>query len=318
MDIGEMGAPMPGYSGITWADYDNDGFLDAAVGVEHGLLGLYRNLAGQGFTNMAASAFPAEVTDSIPYWAGDYDNDGWQDLLAYSFDPAIPPVLYHNNGDGTFTPRNVGGPTSAVLGGLFWGDYNNDGFLDVLVLYGPGTRNALFQHNGNTNHWLKVRLDGRASNRSGIGAKVRVLAAIGGRAFWQMREISGQGTGIDNGLIAHFGLGDATKVETLRIEWPSGIVQDLQNVATNQFLTVVESQSYTNARPQFSGVTSGPGGLQLSMTEPAAGATYILEASTDLVSWTKLMARKSVGGTSQFTDTHAASIPSRYYRLQVP
>ena len=60
-------------------------------------------------------------------------------------------------------------------------------------VYDAGVRNSLFRHNGNTNHWLKVKLDGRASNRSGIGAKIRVLATIGGRTFWQMREISGQG-----------------------------------------------------------------------------------------------------------------------------
>jgi hypothetical protein len=134
-----------------------------------------------------------------------------------------------------------------------------------------------------------------------------------------MREItcenalSGQ-----NGLLAHFGLGDATNVTTLRIEWPSGIVQELPNVAANQFLTVVESQNYVGARPAFTKATKDASGLQLSITEPDATKCYILEASTDLVNWTKLLARTSIGVTTSYTDTRATNYPSRFYRLQVP
>ena len=119
-------------------------------------------------------------------------------------------------------------------------------------------------------------------------------------------------------LIAHFGLGDATKATTLRIEWPSGIVQELPNVAANQSLTVVESQGYTNTPPQIASAVKDASGLRLAITEPAAGARYILEASSDLITWTKLQARTSAGGTCQFTDTHSADYAQRFYRLQVP
>jgi hypothetical protein len=320
MDIGEMKKGTGLYTFPSWADYDNDGFLDAVVWAQSGLLSLYRNLAGLGFNNVAASAFPSPLTNAVAFWVGDYDNDGWQDLVVNDWSGAYPSALYRNNGDGTFTREYVGGPTSAVGGYYVPGDYNNDGFLDILVIFSPNTRNLLFRHNGNTNHWLKVKLDGRASNRSGIGAKVRVNATIGGRTFSQMREISGQGPGADNGLLAHFGLGDATNVTTLRIEWPSGIVQELQNVATNQFLTVVESQSYSpaNIRPSFTSATKDSSGSQLSFIEPVANARYILEASTDLVNWTKLLARTSAGVTTNYTDTRATNYASRYYRLQVP
>jgi hypothetical protein len=320
MDIGELKKGKEGYTSIIWADYDNDGLPDALAGVERGLFGLYRNLAGQGFTNVAASAFSSPLTNATWGFAVDYDNDGWQDVVVGFWDWQNRPVsLFRNNGDGSFTRQLVGGPTSLVGGSLYWGDYNNDGFLDLLVNYNPGIRNSLFQHNGNINHWLKVKLDGRASNRSGIGAKVRVNAIIGGRSFWQMREISGQGSyNADNGLIAHFGLGDATNVTTLRIEWPSGIVQVVTNVAANQFLTVVESQGYAGAPPEFSDVTNGSDAAQLSFTEPLAGSRYILEASTNLVTWTKLMARTSAGSTAQFTDTGATNYTRRFYRLQLP
>ena len=123
---------------------------------------------------------------------------------------------------------------------------------------------------------------------------------------------------MDNGLIAHFGLGDSTNITTLRIEWPSGIVQELQNVTNNQFLTVVEQQGYSGARPSFAGATKATNGLQISITEPAADARYVLEGSADLLSWTKLMAKTSVGGTAQYTDTSAANNTKRFYRVVVP
>ena len=143
---------------------------------------------------------------------------------------------------------------------------------------------------------------------------------INGQPISQTRELTGENAiAGQNLLLTHFGLGDATNVTTLRIEWPSGLVQELPNVTANQFLTVVECQGYVGAPPQFSGVTTnGTGGLQLSFAEPATNARYILEASSDLVCWTKLMARTSAGGTALFTDTGTTNYPKRFYRLQVP
>ena len=173
-----------------------------------------------------------------------------------------------------------------------WTDYNNDGFLDLFVSHGNGNPhpNFLYQNNlpalGNENHWLKVRLEGRISNRAGIGAKVSVQATVGGRTFWQMRGISGSSIGNADGplLIAHFGLGDTTNVTTLRVEWPSGIVQELSNVAADQHLTIVESQVTPppGPAPAVAVANASAAGLQLTIQEPAAGARYALEASTDL------------------------------------
>jgi hypothetical protein len=312
---------------VTWGDYDNDGYPDAFLPSWFYTNALFKNLQGQGFTNMAGTAgLELAMASQGSAW-GDYDNDGWLDLYVGSYEgqPNYPGggALFHNNHDGTFTritsgsPANEGGRIVAPA----WGDYDNDGFLDLYVACGDGSaqRNLFYRNNGNSNHWLKVNLVGKTSNRLGIGAKVKVLANIGTQSVWQMRTITGQHSWIgDNGLLAHFGLGDATNVTTLRIEWPSGIVQEIQNVAANQFLTVVESQGYLGASPQFSAVTNVAGGLQLSYTEPAANARYLLEASSDLVNWTKLMARTSAGSTAQFTDTRATNHPSRFYRLQVP
>jgi len=309
-----------------WGDYDNDGWLDVIAEGWDGFA-LFRNLGAGGFTNLAAAL---NVTTPSATWFnsiwGDYDNDGWLDLFVAAEDisqPNAPNGLFHNNRDGTFTQILTGSPIydSGRRCAPSWTDYNNDGFLDLFIAVGNAVpeRNLLYRNNGNTNHWLKVKLDGRASNRSGIHARVRAQATINGQPISQMREISCENAYAgQNGLLAHFGLGDATNVTTLRIEWPSGIVQELQNVTNNQSLTVVESQGYGGAAPQFSGVTNSAGGLQMSFTEPAAPARYIMEASTDLVSWIKLMARTSAGGPASFTDTGTTNYPMRFYRLLVP
>jgi hypothetical protein len=91
------------------------------------------------------------------------------------------------------------------------------------------------------NNWFKFKLVGTVSNRGAIGAKVRVRATIGGKTFWQLQELSGgSGWEAQNDVRPNFGLGDAKIIDTVRIEWPSGIVQELHNVAPKQFLTVTE------------------------------------------------------------------------------
>ena len=102
------------------------------------------------------------------------------------------------------------------------------------------------------NHWLKVKLEGRASNRAAIEAKDRVKATIAGTSRTQLREIAGNSGYLSREmprLIAHFGLGDATHVERLSIEWPSGIVQIFTNVVADQMLKVAEHQDYHGSPP---------------------------------------------------------------------
>src|SRR5207244_8225277 len=103
----------------------------------------------------------------------------------------------------------------------------------------PNQPDSLYHNNDNGNSWLKLKLTGTVSNRSAIGAKVRVKATINGKSFWQMREISGgEGFLSQNDMRPNFGLGDATKAEIVRIEWPSGQVQELTDVPARQILKV--------------------------------------------------------------------------------
>jgi enediyne biosynthesis protein E4 len=337
--LSNVGSLPTGVSAVTGCvDYDNDGFLDLimfvgpAAAPETGRIELHHNLGGTNFEEVATSAGITRFCSDIPWpggW-GDYDNDGWLDLLCHPLRSTEPGVLFRNRGDGTFEAVDIGSPVYdgvAHAGGGAWADFNNDGFLDLFVNHGQGVPhpNFLYRNNlralGNSNHWLKIKLDGQVSNRAGIGAKVRVHATVHGRTFWQLREISGNAYWTAGGplLIAHFGLGDATHVTTLRIEWPSGIVQEFQDIAADQHLTMVESQGqYPGPTPAIIVASATTDALQLTLQEPETGWQYALEGSTDLEHWAMLLARTSAGGTQSFTDTRTTNYPARFYRVIVP
>lgn len=316
----------PNNAGV-WGDYDNDGYPDLFVAAfshasqNNGHM-LHRNLGGVTFTNATASAhIPNTLHAEDASWA-DYDNDGFLDLYVTA-DPSYPSLLLHNNGDGTFTSVDVGSPIHDNVGygrwGIAWGDYDNDGFLDLAVACLDGPSNLFYHNNGNTNHWLKVKLTGVASNRSAIGAKVRVQATIRGRQMWQMREISGNTgwSGGTQGLLAHFGLGDATNVDVVRIEWPSGIIQELRDMAANQSLKISEHQQGVTTLASLSAALSADGSIELTLTGQT-NLLYVLEAATNLSQWTKIAVRTNLTSQVAFIDPRATNSAQRFYRAMVP
>jgi hypothetical protein len=289
----------------AWGDYDNDGLLDLYVTDDYTAGGqrnrLYHNNGNGSFTAVAQPPSPSGSYLRGVAW-GDYDNDGYLDLFMAS--SSGPCALYHNNGNGTFSRILTGEMvenTNAYC--CAWVDYDNDGFLDLFV---TSPTNALYHNNGNSNAWLEVKLVGTVANRSAIGAHVRVHATIGGKPFWQLREINTGGGWNSSPLVAHFGLGNATNVDTLRIEWPSGTVQEIPNVAARQILTITEParlmSSTTNGVPQF----SLNGGRNLS---------YEVDSSTDLQTWSPLTTTTitNLSGVTNIIDTNSASA-QRFYR----
>jgi hypothetical protein len=119
--------------------------------------------------------------------------------------------------------------------------------------------------------------------------------------------------------VAHFGLGDATNVDTLRIEWPSGIVQTLTNVAPKQVLTVGEHQEPVALQaPVLGSVVHEINGAVSFTASGEAGWVYVFETSTNLVDWTKLGVKSNATGIVSFTDTKAASYGNRFCRVCVP
>jgi enediyne biosynthesis protein E4 len=294
----------------AWGDYDNDGLPDLYVTDNYTSTGqknrLYHNNGNGTFTNVVSPPSPAGSLLNGVAW-GDYDNDGYLDLFMASA-PGNN-ALYHNNGDGTFTRILTGDPVNHT--GCFscaWVDYDNDGFLDLFV---TGTTNLLYHNNGNTNAWLEVKLVGTVSNRSAIGAKVRVHATIGGKTFWQMREINTGGGWNSVPLVAHFGLGDATSADIVRIEWPSGLVQEFQNVAAKQILTYTEPPrllaTSTGGAPQFS--LKGGRGFQ-----------YEVDSSPDLLTWSPIgsLTITNLNGIAQIIDTNPPASDQRFYRAVSP
>ncbi len=234
-------------------------------------------------------------------WA-DVDNDGNLDLLVTNLGGQNE-FFYLNNGDGTFTKITQGNLVNSGRGsnGAVFTDYDWDGFLDLFVANFT-QNNWLFRNKGNANDWLAVKCVGTASNRSAIGTRVRAKATIGGKTVWQLREIS-NGDRVGNGtLTAHFGLGDATRIDTLRIEWPSGIVDELHDVAAKQSMTVTEP---TRLRALGAGV------LRIQSWK---GMAFEVQASTDLDQWSPLTTVTNLPGTLEFTDPSTANDSQRFYR----
>ncbi len=134
-----------------------------------------------------------------------------------------------------------------MIAATAWGDYDRDGDFDLFVpmttMDQTGAANYFYKNNGNSNNWITIKCTGVYSNKSAIGTKVRLKSNIFGTPTWQMREITSQiDATTQPPLEAHFGLGDATLVDSILIEWPSRQMIDiLTNVEANQFLTVIET-----------------------------------------------------------------------------
>lgn len=241
----------------SWADFDNDGDLDVFLSNDQGNNALFRNDGNFNFTPMLTDTIAKDYANSFSSSWADVDNDGDLDLfVTNSFAPSgkLPNFFYMNNGNSTFSRVSNSGLTadSAWSYGCAFGDYDNDGFEDLAVATcrynGVDEPDFLYHNNGNANHWITMNLTGTISNRSAIGAKVRLKATINGSPVWQLRELSAQSAYCSqNDRRAHFGLGDASVIDSIKIEWPSGIVQYSTAISADQFISIIESGTVTSA-----------------------------------------------------------------------
>lgn len=248
---GDIATDNANFSAGSWGDYDNDGFQDLYVIKETNHL-LYHNNGDGTFSKISDPENPLineTVGGSDACW-GDFDNDGDADLFVTNYlrDWFENNRLYLNNGDATFT-RVTDPQNHLLISGRFctsanWVDCNNDGFLDLFATMNPC---LLYLNNGSLANWIQVKCLGTVSNAAAIGAKVWVNARIQGKPVWQMQEITGQnGYCRQKNLIAEFGLGEADRVDSIKVEWPGGTVDVRVNQPVNQLLTLVESTVSVN------------------------------------------------------------------------
>ncbi|MEH6765518.1 MAG: FG-GAP-like repeat-containing protein [Aequorivita antarctica] len=236
-------------AGSSWADVDNDGDFDLFVANWDGQNNqLFINDNGT-FVEQTSSAIAAETGSSFGSAFADVDNDGDLDLLVCNsyFTGQETNSLFINDGTGTFskdTSSSLANHQGNTFGCAF-GDYNNDGWLDVILAntLNENQTNSLYKNTGSGNNWIKIRCVGDPSNGSAVGAKVRVRATINGNEIWQTRQIeAASGYCSQNSYTNHFGLGDASNVAEIEIQWPSGAVETFTDIQGNNSYLVFEGE----------------------------------------------------------------------------
>ena len=263
------GKPQAGM-GVSIGDYNRDGLLDI---VKTNFAGdtdsLYMNLGDGSFDDRTYQAGLGINTRLLGWGVSfmDMDNDGWLDIL-FANGHVYPEVdgtqvdaayaerkyLYRNLRNGRFEDVSLvggGGITAAVPArGFAVGDYDNDGNLDAIVNCVNAPPQLLRCQSTLNRNWIKIRVVGVKSNRTGIGARLKVVAqtntpllnAKPGTPLTQIDEVrSANGYYSASDLRMHFGLGDAKKVDLLEIRWPSGAVDTLKNLDVNRLYVIEES-----------------------------------------------------------------------------
>ena len=248
--------------GLGVGDYDNDGWIDFAMS-DGGPAELLRNLGNGTFANTAVSSNVNAATTGSITWGTvffDHDNDGWLDLYFAAGGlgtPGLPNIFLGNNQDGTFVDLSSSSGLDNGLSGknVSIVDFDNDGFVDVLV-NSYGGQVALYRNQGNTNNWLTVTVEGSTSNQDGIGTRLELTA----NGITQIREINdGPSHGGGDYKMAHFGLDNAAN-GTLTVRWPNGEVENLGTVTANQQLHLTEPTPGGPLNPNvFDEVTSQVG-----------------------------------------------------------
>ena len=245
-------------------DYDNDGWQDLYVasydldkhdGAVSEILGLpdatekmklYRNLGDGTFEDVTVRLGLEQMHLVMGMNTGDFDNDGWLDLYLGTGNPdyrsLVPNKMFRNAGGETFQDVTTSGGFGHLQKGhgVAFGDYDNDGDQDVYIVMGGAFtgdtyHNALFENPGHGNNWLKLVLEGTASNRSAIGARLRIQIKTGEGRRTVHRTVGSGGSFGASPLQQHIGLGASEEIIAVEVEWPgSGTQQQFKELHPNQ------------------------------------------------------------------------------------
>ncbi|MDP6547116.1 MAG: CRTAC1 family protein [Phycisphaerae bacterium] len=239
-------------------DYDNDGWLDLyATSYQGELATLYRNTGKGLFEDRTRTTGAGSGTLSQVTWGAgmlDVDNDGDRDIFVAcghlddnveQFDDTTNylarNILLLNTGAGKFVDvsERAGDGLAVKLSsrGVAFGDLDNDGDLDVVILNSRGGPTVLKNDSSAGNHWIQIRLRGAKTNRDGVGARVKVVAGD----LTQIDEVhSGRGYQGHFGLRLHFGLGNRDRIDRIEVHWIGGGADTLTDVRTDQVLVIEE------------------------------------------------------------------------------
>jgi hypothetical protein len=244
--------------GADFRDLNNDGLPDIFHTAMFGdTFPLYRN-AGSQFDDITEVSGMTAFSRRLTAWGAgvyDFDNDGYKDIFAaggaildnemevFHRPARLPNGLLRNKGDFTFTdvgPSAGGGFTSPKAHrGAAFGDFNNDGKIDIVVSALNEKPQLLMNRTENGNHWIVLKLVGTKDNRDGLGTKVKITTREGVQ-FNHATTAVGYSSSSDKRV--HFGLGKASIVDKIELSWPTGVKQVLTQVKADQVLTIVEAQ----------------------------------------------------------------------------
>lgn len=254
----EDGNPISGM-GAEFRDVFDDGRQDIWVtAIENQTFPLFRGLSGGRFEDDTSASGLGLSTSGMSGWSNavvDFDNDGHKDLFVARsnvldnvamFSPRSygePNSVFRNTGSGKFKDVSAqAGPAfqlAAAHRGAAYGDLDNDGKIDLVVSVLGGQAKIFRNISPSSNHWILLQLEGRKSNRMGIGAKIKLTSEDGSVQYDQLSTSSGYASSSDPRL--HFGLGSAKVVKTIEVVWPSGIRQTLHDVSADKIVKIVEA-----------------------------------------------------------------------------
>lgn len=246
--------------GSEFHDFDDDGDLDLfMVGADGQNSKIFRNDGGNQFTDVDTINGHPLLSDNAGDLNGgkavDYDNDGDLDLFMHDHRPSglnnVARKLYRNDGNWQFTDVTALENLDEVNRGAYdstWADIDRDGDQDLIAPTNSFSDERVYISDAaeNGNSWLYVELSGPSDNTSGIGAIVYATIDEGTPQERTLRREANTNAGTFNqsDLPVHFGLGEATTIDELRIEWPDGTVQIIDDVAVDQYLQVTTPGDY--------------------------------------------------------------------------